>query len=219
MARWHRAAALGTMAALVALTLAAGCRQDMHDQPKYKPYAESDFFADGQSARLPVKGTVPIGGLHEDRVLTTGIDAAGTFVADLPVPLTRGLLDRGREQYGVFCAPCHGLTGDGKGMIVQRGFKPPSSYHIDRLRAQPIGYFFDVMTNGFGQMSSYAGQVPADDRWAIAAYIRALQLSQHATPADLGPEDREALERAKHPKEESPAGESSHGAPAHGGGA
>jgi len=175
---------------------ATACRQDMFNQPKVKPLASSDFFEDGQGARLPVAGTVARGQLREDRLFQTGIDAGGRFVSDLPVPLTRTLLRRGRERFDIFCSPCHSRVGDGRGMIVQRGFKAPPSFHIDRLRRQPVGYLFDVMTNGFGQMSSYAAQVPPDDRWAVAAYIRALQLSQHAPLSEIPAADRAAVEAA-----------------------
>src|SRR5262245_41828449 len=174
---------------------AAACRQDMFNQPKVKPLAGSDFFQDGSGARPPVEGTVARDELGADRVFETGIGRDGKFVAALPVPLTRTLVLRGRERFHIFCSPCHGRAGAGRGMIVQRGFKEPPSYHIDRLRAQPVGYFFDVMTNGFGQMSGYASQVPPADRWAIAAYIRALQLSQHAPVRDLAPEDQAEIEK------------------------
>ena len=179
-----RAAGLLALVALAGL----GCRQDMHDQPKYKPFRQSEFFADGQAMRPFVPGTVARGMLQEDEAYFTG-KSDGEFVSELPVAVTADLLVRGQSEYQVFCAPCHGRTGMGDGMIVQRGFKRPSSYHVDRLRQMPIGYVFDVVTNGFGAMSDYASQVPVEDRWAIAAYIRALQLSQYA-PAELVPADR-----------------------------
>ena len=183
--------------AVLALCLAAAsCRQGMFDQPKVKPLAESDFFEDRSGARAPVEGTVARGELRADRVFYTAIGPDGKFVATLPVPLTRALLRRGQERFDIFCSPCHGRVGDGRGMIVERGFKQPSSYHIDRLRAQPIGYFFDVITNGFGQMSGYASQVPPADRWAIASYIRALQLSQHAPLQQVPQRDRAEIENA-----------------------
>jgi hypothetical protein len=178
---------------MVLLISAPACRQDMFNQPKVKPMARSDFFDDGISARLPVEGTVARGELRADRVFHTGIGPDGKFVTALPVPLTRSLLLRGRERYDIFCSPCHSRVGDGRGMIVERGFKQPPSFHIDRLRTQPIGYFFDVVTSGFGQMSGYAAQVPPADRWAIAAYIRALQLSQHAPLQEVPAADREAI--------------------------
>ena len=183
---------LGLLLALPPALL--GCRQDMFNQPKVKPLAASDFYDDGAGARPSVPGTVARGELRADRVFYTGIGADGRFVDRLPLTLDRALLLRGQERFDIFCSPCHGRLGDGKGMIVQRGFKAPSSYHVDRLRRQPLGYFFDVATNGFGQMSGYAAQVPPRDRWAIAAYIRALQLSQHAPAGTLPERDRRALE-------------------------
>ena len=172
-------------AALVCVTLA--CRQDMHDQPRYKPLAKTDFFGDAQrSARPRVPGTVARGHLPGDPAVETG--KAGTaFVAAVPVPIDFALLARGRQRYGIYCAPCHGQVGRGDGMIVRRGYRPPPSFHIDRLRAQPAGYYFDVITAGFGAMPDYAAQVTVPDRWAIVAYVRALQLSQNATVADVPP--------------------------------
>lgn len=168
----------------------------MANQPKVKALAKSDFYADGLGARVPPAGTVARGWLREDRVFWTGQGPDGRFVSGIPMPVTRELLLRGRERFDVFCSPCHSRQGNGLGMIVLRGFKQPSSFHVDRLRQQPAGYFFDVMTNGFNQMSGYASQVPAGDRWAIAAYIRVLQLSQHAAVALLADGDRKALEKA-----------------------
>jgi mono/diheme cytochrome c family protein len=163
----------------------------MHDQPKYRPLRGSELFADKRSARPLVEGTVARGTLREDAAYYTGKTADG-FVSEIPVKVTPELLARGQSQYQVFCAPCHGRTGRGDGMIVQRGFKKPSSYHVDRLRQMPIGYFYDAISIGFGAMSDYAAQVPPQDRWAIAAYIRALQLSQYAPATDV-PEDKRAL--------------------------
>jgi mono/diheme cytochrome c family protein len=182
---------------MVLLLAAPACRQDMFNQPKVKPLARSDFFDDEMAARPPVEGTVARGELRADRIFFTGIGPDGKFVAALPVSLTRALLLRGRERFDIFCSPCHGRVGDGRGMIVERGFKEPPSFHIDRLRTQPIGYFFDVVTSGFGQMSSYAAQVPPADRWAIAAYIRALQMSQHAPLQEVPARDREAIEKVR----------------------
>jgi len=184
----------GRVALAILFIVMTGCRQGMYNQPRLKPLAASDFYDDGQAARPPIPDTVARGTLQLDRALATGLGADGRFVTRLPIPLTRARLERGRERYDIYCSPCHGRTGDGRGMIVQRGFKAPPSYQIDRLRAQPIGYLFDVMTNGFGEMSSYAGQVPVEDRWAIAAYIRALQLSQHAPLGALPERDRQAIE-------------------------
>jgi mono/diheme cytochrome c family protein len=165
----------------------------MYDQAKAKPLSESEFFANGQSARPVPPDTVARGFLREDKAMYAGLGPDGKFVKELPVPLTRALMLRGRERFDIFCSPCHGKQGNGLGMIVERGFKQPSSFHDDRLRQQPIGYFFDVITNGFGQMSSYAPQVPPEDRWAIAAYVRALQFSQNAPVGELSQEDRAKL--------------------------
>ena len=184
------------MTALVLLAAAVtACRQDMHDQPKLKPLRESEMFADGRSARPLVAGTVARGMLHEDEAFFTGRTEGG-FVSEPPGKVTSELLLRGRERFEVFCSPCHGRTGRGDGMVVQRGFKKPSSYHVDRLRQMPIGYFYDVMTNGFGAMSDYAGQVPPTDRWAIAAYVRTLQYSQYAPAADVPAGKHPELDRS-----------------------
>ena len=180
---------------LAVLAAAAGCRRDMQDQPKIKDLRGSAFFADGRGARPLPDGTVARGFLRADRRFATGKEN-GQPIAELPVPLTRELLARGRDRYQIFCTPCHGLTGDGLGLVVQRGFRRPNSFHVDRLRAAPVGYFFDVMTNGFGAMMDYAAQVPPGDRWAIAAYIRALQLSQRAPLSEVPAAERAALEAA-----------------------
>jgi mono/diheme cytochrome c family protein len=172
------------VAGLLVLLLSTGCRQDMHDQPRFKPLAKSDFYADLRSARPPVEGTVARGQLHEDAYFYTG--RVGTSPGDyMPFPVTADVLARGRERFNIYCSPCHSRLGDGKGMIPQRGFRAPPSYHTERLRNAPLGYFFDVMTSGFGAMPEYASQIPPRDRWAIVAYIRALQLSQNATVADI----------------------------------
>jgi mono/diheme cytochrome c family protein len=166
----------------------------MQDQPKYKDLRGSAFFDDHRSARPLVEDTVARGFLNADSRFTTGKEN-GKPVAVLPVPLTRELLLRGKDRFQIFCTPCHGMLGNGLGIVVQRGYRQPPSYDIDRLRAAPVGYFFDVMTHGFGAMPDYATQIPPADRWAIAAYIRALQLSQRATMAEVPPEVRPALER------------------------
>jgi mono/diheme cytochrome c family protein len=178
--------------AILAL-LAVGCRQDMHDGPKYEPLEASALFPDGKSARDPVPGTVARGQLVEDAAFTTGLDAAGKPLTEVPVKVDLALLERGRERFDIYCSPCHGRLGNGRGMIVRRGYKQPRSFHLERLRTAPVGYFFDVATNGFGQMPSYSFLVPPADRWAIAAYIRALQFSQSAHLADLPDADRQAL--------------------------
>jgi mono/diheme cytochrome c family protein len=169
---------------LLAVLALAGCRQDMHDQPRFKPLARSDFYADLRSARSPVEGTVARGQLHDATYFYTG--KAGTAPGDyLPFAATEETLARGRERFNIYCAPCHSQLGDGNGVIVQRGYRRPPSFHIERLRKAPLGYFFDVMSNGFGAMPDYAAQVSAADRWNIVAYIRALQLSQNASAADV----------------------------------
>jgi mono/diheme cytochrome c family protein len=191
----RRSLALTALPSFLALALGA-CRNDMHEQAKIKPFRESRFFADGSSARALPEGTVARGSLHEDAALWRGQGVDGKFVEQIPVPLTRELLVRGRERYDIFCSPCHGRTGEGRGMIVQRGFKQPASFDVDRLRAERAGYFFDVITNGFGQMSGYPMQVTPEDRWAIVAWVRTLQAS-HRMPKDfLGKEDEEKLEKS-----------------------
>ncbi|MFN2595846.1 MAG: cytochrome c [Pyrinomonadaceae bacterium] len=236
--------------------LFTGCRQDMQDQPKYVPYRPSKFFADGESSRPYVEGTIPRGHLKDDRFFYQGknegqgatsqttapggqtnaggetqtvmqtaqpnaqgtasgqqpggdvnvrgnaggrvgqrageiqSNAAPDVVKEFPFPVTRQVLDRGQERYQIFCSMCHGLTGYGDGMIVRRGFRRPPSYHDDRLRNEPVGHFFDVVTNGFGAMPDYAAQIPPEDRWAIIAYIRALQLSQQVPASQVPPEMR-----------------------------
>jgi hypothetical protein len=185
---------------LMALTFVlcgTGCRRDMFQQPYSKPLEHSDFFKDNQMASRPlVPHTVARGQLEEDTVFYTG--KVGTnLVGAFPIPITRDLLERGRERFDINCSPCHGRTGEGNGMIVQRGFPAPPSYHIDRLRQAPVGHFFDVITQGYGVMYSYAERVAPADRWAIAAYIRALQLSQHATLAEVPPAQRAPLEATR----------------------
>jgi mono/diheme cytochrome c family protein len=172
-----------------------GCRQDMHNMPRYKPLAAAPFYRDGSSARLPVPGTVARGGLREDAHLYTG-KLDGTPVATFPFPVTDAVMERGRDQYAVFCSPCHSRTGYGDGMVVRRGFQRPPTLHSDRLRQMPVGQLFDVVTTGFGAMPEYATMIRIEDRWAIVAYVRALQLSQHATAADLSEADRGELQRS-----------------------
>jgi cytochrome c len=164
----------------------------MHLQPKYLPYDPSTFFDDGRSARQPVPGTVARGHLRLDELLYTGKEN-GVLADKFPFPMTRADLERGRERFNIYCTPCHDYTGSGHGMIVQRGFPPPPSYHIGRLRNTPVGYFFDVITNGLGSMYSYAARVEPEDRWRIAAYIRVLQLSRHSRLEDVPAREREKL--------------------------
>lgn len=184
--------AVSMLALTLVLGLSSGCklRKKMYDQPRYDEYEASAFFPDGMASRPLVEGTVPRGWLREDDHLYRGrID--GEFAETLPMELTPELLARGRERFNIYCSVCHDPSGTGNGMVVQRGFKQPSSFHIDRLRTSPDGYFFEVITRGFGMMPSYSFQVKPEDRWAIVAYIRALQLSQHATLDDV-PEDKRA---------------------------
>jgi len=164
----------------------------MYDQPKIDPLEASVFFADGLSARQPIPGTVARGQLRLDPHLYQG-KVNGELATTLPYEITQKFIERGQERFNIFCAPCHDRTGRGNGMIVQRGFKAPPSMHEQRLRDVPIGHFFDVMTNGFGVMYSYASRIPVKDRWAIAAYIRALQFSQNAHLDHLSAEDRNQL--------------------------
>ena len=185
-----RLLALASLAA--AALLLAGCRLDMHVQPKYLPYEPTDFFADGRSERQPVPGTVARGQLRLDELMFTGREN-GVVADKFPFPITKADLDRGRERYNVYCTPCHDYTGSGRGMIVQRGFPQPPSYHIQRLRDAPAGHFFEVITNGFGAMYSYAARVDPADRWRIAAYIRVLQLSRNAKIGDVPESDRARL--------------------------
>jgi mono/diheme cytochrome c family protein len=179
--------------AAVALIVVAGCRQDMHDQPKYIPLRESAFFSDDRSARPLVEGTVARGHLRDDELLYTG-KVRGEDATLFPFAVDADVMARGLERYNIYCAPCHGRTGQGDGMIVRRGYRRPPSLHQDRLRNAPAGHFFDVITNGFGAMPDYAAQIRADDRWAIVAYVRALQLSEHATPADVPAGERDKIQ-------------------------
>jgi hypothetical protein len=178
--------------ALAAAALLAGCRQDMHNQPKFTPLRESDFYGDHRSARPLVEGTVARGHLDADELLYTG-KVDGKDATEFPWPVTSQVLARGRERFDIYCSPCHDRTGGGDGMIVRRGYRRPPSFHIDRLREAPVGHFFDVVTNGFGAMPDYRDQVPVPDRWAIIAYIRALQASEHATLDQVPPAEREKL--------------------------
>lgn len=189
--RWRGRVALAAGLALGAMTL-AGCRLDMQVQPKYKTYDPSTFFDDGRSARQPVPGTVARGELEIDDHFYKG-KVDGKDADTFPFPITANDMLRGQQRYNIYCSPCHDYTGSGRGMIVQRGFPQPPSYHIDRLRRAPVGHFFDVMTNGFGAMYSYSARVSPADRWRIAAYIRALQLAEHATPEDVPADQRAKL--------------------------
>ena len=176
------------------MLIATGCRRDMFLQPSEKPLARSEFFRDNQMASRPLPAhTVARGQLDDDEAFYTG--KIGTnLVTEFPIPITRDVLMRGQERFDIYCAPCHGRTGEGNGMIPQRGYPVPPSYHIERLRSAPVGHFFDVITRGYGVMYPYASRVEPDDRWAIAAYIRALQLSHNANLSDVPPGERAQLE-------------------------
>ncbi len=168
----------------------------MHDQPKYKYLRGTEFFSDGRSARPLVENTVARGELHEDSVFYTGMiqtPHGPEPTTEFPIEINRQVIDRGQERFNIYCSPCHGQLGNGLGMVVQRGFKQPPSYHIDRLRQVGVGHFFDVMTNGYGAMWKYAAQVEPRDRWAIAAYIRVLQASQNTNVNDLPADLRSKL--------------------------
>ncbi len=166
----------------------------MHDNPRYEPLEATTFFADGRASRVFAANTVARGTLREDTHLYQGrVD--GQLATTFPMAVTAQTMARGQERFNVFCAPCHGRTGTGNGMVVQRGFRAPPSYSEERLRNAPVGYFFDVMTNGFGAMQDYAAQIPVQDRWAITAYIRALQFSQNARLEDVPADRRSDLDR------------------------
>lgn len=185
---------IGTVLWLVACLILLGCdQQDMVVQPKLRPLQESAFFADGQASRPPVPGTVARGQLQSDRAFYTG-ESDGKLIDTIPLTITPAVLERGRERFTIYCSPCHDRTGSGHGMIVRRGFTAPPTYHQERLRDAPAGHFFRVITNGYGAMYSYASRVAPEDRWAIVAYIRALQLSQHARLSDLPADDRSKVE-------------------------
>jgi mono/diheme cytochrome c family protein len=170
---------------LIALT---ACRQDMHNQPRYKPLAATEFFGDGRSARPEIEWTVARGHLRIDQARYTG-KVNDQEVDYFPFPITRADLERGQERFNIFCSPCHSRIGDGNGMVVRRGFRQAASYHTQRLIDAPVGHFFFVMTNGFGAMPSYGSRIEPDDRWRIAAYVRVLQFSQNA-PLDAVPADQ-----------------------------
>jgi mono/diheme cytochrome c family protein len=207
-----RRAALGLAATTSALFLLTGCHIDMWVQNKDKPQSASEFFADGAGSRPPVAHTIARGGLKTDEQYFTGYTGGqvvgeklvgAQYVEAIPLAAyktfdndTHKMLERGRERYDIFCSPCHGKMGDGKGMIALRGFnskRPVGNYHTVRLRNMPIGHFYDVITNGYGTMTPRAFQVEQPDRWAIAAYVRVLQTSQNAQPADLTPEDLQKM--------------------------
>ena len=179
----------------------------MHDGPRYRPLRASAFFTDTSSARMPVANTVSRNPLADnDELLYTG-KVNGVLSNEFPMPVTAAVMARGEERYNIFCSPCHGRTGQGDGMIVQRGMRQPPSFMEERLRTAPAGYFFDVMTHGFGAMQDYAAQIPVEDRWAIVAYERALQFSQYAAIGDVPNDLRGDLDRPAAPAGQVPAGE------------
>ena len=203
------------LAALLIVMGVAACRQDMHDQLKMEPLEESTLFEDGRASRSPVKGTIARGQLKADRHLHYGreplddtIDpnsgpddgTAGELVNALPYAVTKQMLQRGQERYNIFCAPCHAQTGNGDGMIVRRGFSRPPSLHADKVRDATLGHLYDVIRRGFGAMPAYATQIPVDDRWAIVAYMRALQLSKNAKIDDVPANERAQLKRPSAPE-------------------
>lgn len=192
MKRW-----IPLIAALGAL-MAAGCHRDMWQQPRVESQSHNPFYeAGGQGSRWEPEGTVAFGEAKTDTAYHTGYGDDGRLVKEFPIAITQETLERGQERYTIFCTPCHGQIGDGNGMIAERGFAvavPPASYHTDRLREMPIGYFFDVMTHGTGAMYSYAARVPVEDRWAIAAYIRVLQKSQNVNYEELSPDEQQKVQ-------------------------
>jgi mono/diheme cytochrome c family protein len=200
------------------LVLLTSCREDMHNQPKFIPLRENTFYSDLRSARAPMEGTIARGQLEDDPLLYTG-KVNGQEVDQFPFAITAQDLARGRERFNIYCSPCHSQLGDGNGMIAQRGFKNPPSYFEPRLLKAPVGHFFNVMTNGWGSMSDYSAQVPVADRWRIAAYIRALQLSRTAKTSDVPAGTRlvsraEAVQAAGRPRTgESMTGEPGDGQP------
>ncbi len=194
---------LVTACAALCLIFSAGCqylRQDMADQPKNRPLSPSEFFADGRSERPLVENTVAGGALADDALFVPKDST------NFPVPVNPELLERGEERYKIFCTPCHGLQGDGNGMVAMRGMKHPPSFHLERLRQAPNGYFYDNITNGFGAMYGYSAQIPPRDRWAIIAYLRALQLSRNAKISELPSELREKVMKASDISGEMPEG-------------
>jgi mono/diheme cytochrome c family protein len=184
---------LGIGLVLAAAAAGSACRQDMQDQPKYIPLRPSEFFADGRSERPLIPGTVARGHLDDDAAYYTGKGADGKFLDAFPFAVDKTVIERGQNRYNIYCTPCHDRLGNGDGMIVRRGYRHPPSYHIDRLRQAPNGYIFDVITNGFGAMPDYAAQIPVRDRWAIVAYVRALQLSENASVNDVPADGRAQL--------------------------
>lgn len=191
---------LSAIAILPLLLLMAACRQDMQDQPKYKPLGANRFFADGRDARPIPAGTIARDELNDTDSFHTGSDANGEFLDTIPMKVDLKLLRRGQQRFDIYCSPCHGRTGDGNGMVAQRGLKIPADLHTDRLRSVPPGYVYQVIKNGYGAMGDYGDQIPVNDRWAIVAYVRALQLSRDAPLNDVPEEQRGQLSAENHPQ-------------------
>jgi mono/diheme cytochrome c family protein len=200
---------IGFLAALLAIAALVGCERglpskkppihinpDMDNQPKFLPQSENDLFADSAAMRVPVPGTVSQNFLHEDVGYYTGKDEKGRYIEKNPATIDMRLLNRGQERFNIYCSPCHSRVGDGRGIMVNRGYVPPPSFHQDFLRDTADGFLFDVITNGVRNMPSYSHQVPVDDRWAIIAYIRALQRSRTATINDVPEELRGKIKQA-----------------------
>jgi mono/diheme cytochrome c family protein len=182
----------GFIAVLALSSLCVACRQDMQDQPKYKPLGQNRFFLDGRNSRPIPANTVAVDELNDSDSYHTGM-SNGTFLDTIPPKVDIALLNRGHDRYDIFCSPCHGRLGDGNGMVAQRGVRAPANFHTDRLRSVPPGYIYQVITNGYGAMGDYGDQVPVDDRWAIVAYIRALQFSRDASINDVPADARGQL--------------------------
>lgn len=181
--------------AFAVIPFIAACRQDMHDQPRYKPLAASTFFSDGRSARPIPANTIARGELNDTDPFHTGSEANGDFLVSIPMPITMALVQRGQDRFDIYCSPCHGRLGDGNGMVALRGFRIPPDLDSERLRQVPPGYIFQVISNGYGAMPDYADQITApEDRWAIVAYVRALELSRHSVMSDVPPDQTASLE-------------------------
>jgi hypothetical protein len=175
---------IAAMVSLASVVILAGCRQDMHDQPKFYPQRGTTFFADGRSVRPQVENTVARSQLHEDSYFYTGM-VNGVEGSTMPFPVTMEVLQRGQERYNIYCSACHSRVGNGVGMIVQRGYAKAGNFHTPRMQAAPLGHFYNVIANGYGAMPDYSAQLTPADRWAVVAYIKALQLSQNAEQADV----------------------------------
>ncbi len=182
----------GVLLLVAAAFAGQGCHQDMYDQKKYAPLSESEFYRDGQSARPPIEGTVVHRDHSDDGVISTGV-VDGIPVSKFPIPVSEAMIRRGQERFNIYCSPCHGRTGDGFGMVVQRGFPRPPSYYADSVRALPVGRYVEIIANGFGRMYGYGDRVAPRDRWAIAAYIRVLQASRNVNVTSLTDSERQQL--------------------------